>query len=496
MQINLSILIAFILYFGAMVAIGVYFYNKSKNISDYFLGGRQLGSWVTALSAQASDMSGWLLLGLPAAAYISGLSASWIAIGLAIGTYFNWKLVAVRMRKFTAVADDSITIPQYLQNRFVSNSSLIRSVCAVIIFVFFLVYTASAFSTGAKLFQYVFKLDYVVALTIGSLIIISYTFMGGFLAACWTDFVQGMMMFCALAIVPFAAAFNTPGISAEFISGLGGANFLNLFSDAGGKLALVTIISGLAWGLGYFGMPHILVRFMAIKDSKMIKKSRTIAMIWVLVSLVAAVAVGIFGMAYLGGNGFYANAGAAEVIFMDLVTRLFPGFIAGILLSAILAAAMSTADSQLLVAASAVSNDFYKAVVRKNASDKELMWVSRAAVIVIAVLAYLLALDPNSSVMKLVSYAWAGFGSAFGPVILMSLFWKRLTMKGAIAGMITGGVVVVLWENVPALAATGLYSLVPGFILAMAAIVTVSLIDKEPSKEVQELFERAKNAVV
>ena len=494
MQLDIGILIAFIIYFALMVWIGFYFYRKSNNISDYFLGGRSLGSWVTALSAQASDMSGWLLLGLPAAAFWSGLSAAWIAIGLALGTYFNWKLVAVRLRKFTYVADDSITIPQYLQNRFCSKSTAIRSVCAVIIFVFFLVYTASAFSTGAKLFQYVFHFDYVVALTVGAVIIISYTFLGGFLAACWTDFIQGMLMFAALIIVPVAAAFTTSGISPELIAGFGGPNYLNLFADASGRVALVTIVSGLVWGLGYFGMPHILVRFMAIKDSSMIKKSRIIAMVWVLISLCAAVFVGIVGIAFLGGRGVYADVGAAEVIFMDLVTRLFPGFIAGILLSAILAAAMSTADSQLLVAASAVSNDFYKALFRKNASDRELMWVSRTAVMVIAVVAYLLALDPNRSVMGLVSYAWAGFGSSFGPVILLSLFWKRLTMKGAVAGMVVGGLTVVLWENVPVLAATGLYSLAPGFALALAVIAAVSLLDREPSKEVQDLFERAKAA--
>ncbi|MBC8584396.1 sodium/proline symporter PutP [Youxingia wuxianensis] len=496
MQINISILSAFIVYFLMMLAIGIYFYSKSKNISDYFLGGRGLGSWVTALSAQASDMSGWLLLGLPAAAFWSGLSAGWIAIGLAIGTYLNWKFIAVKFRKFTAVANDSITIPQYLQNRFLSQSTLIRSVCAVIIFVFFLVYTASAFSAGAKLFQYVFKLDYVVALTIGSFIIIAYTFLGGFMAVCWTDFIQGTLMFVALVIVPFAAAAKTPDFSFQLISELGGTNYLNLFADASGQVALVTIISGLAWGLGYFGMPHILTRFMAIKESSMIKKSRIIAMIWVIISLLAAVMVGVVGIAFLGGRGAYTDVGAAEVIFMDLVTHLFPGLIAGVLLSAILAAAMSTADSQLLVAASAVSNDFYKALFRKKASDKELIWVSRIAVMVISVIAYCLALDPNSTVMGLVSYAWAGFGSSFGPVILLSLFWKRLTLKGAVSGMIVGGVTVVVWENVSFLSGTGLYSLVPGFFIALAVIVLVSLIDKEPSQEVKDLFERAHNSTI
>lgn len=494
MQLDIGILIAFIIYFALMVWIGFYFYRKSNNISDYFLGGRSLGSWVTALSAQASD-------------HVRLAAARASRRGLLVGALRRVDRHRPRARHLFQLearrrAPAQVHLrrrrldhhPQYLQNRFCSKSTAIRSVCAVIIFVFFLVYTASAFSTGAKLFQYVFHFDYVVALTVGAVIIISYTFLGGFLAACWTDFIQGMLMFAALIIVPVAAAFTTSGISPELIAGFGGPNYLNLFADASGRVALVTIVSGLVWGLGYFGMPHILVRFMAIKDSSMIKKSRIIAMVWVLISLCAAVFVGIVGIAFLGGRGVYADVGAAEVIFMDLVTRLFPGFIAGILLSAILAAAMSTADSQLLVAASAVSNDFYKALFRKNASDRELMWVSRTAVMVIAVVAYLLALDPNSSVMGLVSYAWAGFGSSFGPVILLSLFWKRLTMKGAVAGMVVGGLTVVLWENVPVLAATGLYSLAPGFALALAVIAAVSLLDREPSKEVQDLFERAKAA--
>ncbi len=486
-----SEIIAFAIYFLLVLCVGIYFYNKSNNISDYFLAGRKLGSWVTALSAQASDMSGWLLMGLPAAAFMGGISASWIAIGLAAGTYLNWKLVAARLRRFTAVAGDSITIPQYLQKRFLSNSSAVRSVCAIIIFIFFLIYTASAFSAGAKLFQKVFDLDYVTALTVGAAIIISYTFLGGFLAVCWTDFFQGTLMFIALIIVPIVTVANTPNFSMDMLRSLGGENYLNLMG--GSDLSFIAIISSLAWGFGYFGMPHILTRFMAIKSSSMIKKSRRIAMIWVVISLFAAVVVGMVGMAYVGGTGFYTDATAAEIVFMDLVSKLLPGFMAGVLLCAILAAVMSTADSQLLVTASAISNDFYKALFRKDASDKELMWVSRLAVLGISVIAYLLAIDPNSSVMGLVSYAWAGLGAAFGPVIILSLFWKRMTMKGAVAGMIVGGGMVLIWENVPVFSSTGLYSIIPGFFLALIAVVVVSTFDKPPSKEVEELFEKASN---
>ncbi|MBC8569376.1 sodium/proline symporter PutP [Zongyangia hominis] len=489
--INISVLITFIIYLAAMLGIGFFFYAKSNNLSDYFLGGRQLNSWVTALSAQASDMSGWLLMGLPAAAYWSGISAGWIAIGLGLGTYFNWKVVASRLRRFTAVSGDSITIPEYLQNRFKSKSVAVRSICAVIIFIFFLVYTASAFNAGAKLFQYVFNLDYVLALTIGAVIIISYTFLGGFLAVCWTDFFQGILMFFAIVIVPVVAAFKTPDLSVNMLTSLGGSGFLSLFSG----VTFATVISSLAWGLGYFGMPHILTRFMAIKSSSMIKKSRIIAMVWVAISLTAAIAVGVVGFGYMESAGIaYASKGAAEIIFMDLATKLMPPLLTGVLLSAILAAVMSTADSQLLVTASAVSNDFYKALFRKNASDKELMLVSRISVLVIAAIAYLIALDPNSSVMGLVSYAWAGFGAAFGPVILLSLFWRRMTLKGAVAGMVSGGACVLIWETLKLEATTSIYSLIPGFALSLLCVFAFSKLDKEPGDDVKEIFEKAKAA--
>ncbi len=493
MQGSLSTIIVFILYLALMVAIGLVFYSKSKNLSDYFLGGRNLNSWVTAISAQASDMSGWLLMGLPAAAYFSGVSASWIAIGLGLGTYLNWKIVASRLRRFTECYGDSITIPEYLENRFQSKSRALRSVCAVIIFIFFLIYTASAFNAGAKLFMYVFNTDnYLFALTLGSVIIVSYTFLGGFFAVCWTDLIQGLLMFFAIVAVPAIAMAHIPDFSLSTLTTIADGNFTNFFASPAGALSAVSIISSLAWGLGYFGMPHILTRFMAIKSEDMIKKSRLIAMIWVVVSLAAAVLVGMVGYVYLTyiGAGYESEA-AAETVFMQLVGRLTPGVIAGVLLSAILAAVMSTADSQLLVTASAVTNDLYQPIFRRDATDKELMWVSRVTVIVVSVLAYLIAIDPENSVMGLVSYAWAGFGSAFGPVILFSLFWKRTTKNGAIAGMIAGGAVVLLWENLPVLASTGIYSIIPGFAVSTVMVLAFSLIDKEPGEEVLRLYETA-----
>lgn len=490
-------LIIFIVYFAIMLGIGIYAFKRSKSASDYFLGGRQLGPWTTAISAQASDMSGWLLLGLPASIYVSGLTESWIAIGLFIGTYLNWKFVASRLRKMSAAAGDSITIPEYFQKRFNSNSSVVRFICAAIIFVFFLVYTASAFSSGAKLFNFVFGVDYTLSLTIGALIIIAYTFLGGFLAVCWTDLIQGILMFVALVVVPIICLINTPDFSAiNFPS----ENYFSFFEASDGSIAWQTIVSGLAWGLGYFGMPHILVRFMGIKSADMIKKSRIIAVIWVAVTLAAAVFVGIAGYAYLNtpGNeellGSFNALADAEKIFMFLSASLLPSIIAGVILCAILAAIMSTADSQLLVTASAVTNDVFR-LINKKASDKTLIWISRGTVMLVAVIAYLIALDPNSSVMGLVSYAWAGLGAAFGPAILLSLFWRRMTIWGAVAGMVAGGGSVILWEllfsgEAALIYNTGVYSLLPAFVIAFVAVMAVSLATKKP-EGVDELFERA-----
>jgi len=522
MEVNAFTVAAFIIYALIILAIGIYSYKKSKSMSDYFIGGRSLGPWTTAISAQASDMSGWLLMGLPGAILVGGLTESWIAIGLFLGTYLNWKLLAARLRRMSYAAGDAITIPEYLQKRFFTESPVVRLVCAAIIFVFFLVYTASAFSAGAKLFNFVFGTDYTLSLTIGALIIISYTFLGGFFAVCWTDLIQGILMFVALVIVPFAALAAVPNISAvDFpvadINGVIVEYYTSFIQNSNGSFAWQTIVSGLAWGLGYFGMPHILVRFMAIKSSDMIKKSRLIATIWVAITLVAAVLVGVVGYIYLNSPenaellASFNALGDSEKIFMFLSSSLLPALFAGVILSAILAAIMSTADSQLLVTASAVTNDMFK-IFKKNASDKALMWVSRLTVIGISVIAYLIALDPNSSVMGLVSYAWAGLGAAFGPAMLLSLFWKRMTIWGAVAGAAVGGISVVVWEMVPffgykalengASAAltlsteTGIYSLLPAFALALVAVVAVSLITKVDKAKVEELFKKVESTTV
>lgn len=505
-NVDIPVLIAFILYLCIMLGIGFYFSNKSKKLSDYFLAGRGLGSWVTAMSAQASDMSGWLLMGLPGAAYATGMGNYWIAIGLAIGTILNWAFVAKPLRRFTEVCGDSITIPQYLQNRFKSDSPIVRMVCAIVIFIFFLVYTTSAFVSGGKLFQVVFNIDpnndaySKAAIIISALIIVTYTFFGGFNAVAWTDLIQGLLMVITIVILPIALVVNTPDFSAELLEntpkivaeGADASGFMSMFS---GRSA-VSIISDLAWAFGYFGMPHILVRFMAIKDTKEVKKSGIIAVVWVLISLTAAVLVGVLGRAYLDSQNTVLDAASMELIFITTVKRLFPSFLGGIFLSAVLASIMSTADSQLLVTASAVVNDFYTIVVKKETSEKKLMWISRISVMAISVIACILALNPNDSIMGIVSNAWAGFGAAFGPAILLSLYWKRLTIKGTVAGIIGGAGTVLIWEYVlpDSLAITSLYSIVPGIIVSLILTIAVSLADKEPSKEVQEMFDLAKQA--
>lgn len=503
-NVDVPVLIAFLLYLAGMLAIGFYFSNKSKKMSDYFLAGRNLGGWVTAMSAQASDMSGWLLMGLPGAAYATGMGNYWIAIGLGIGTILNWILVAKPLRRFTEVCGDAITIPQYLQNRFKANSPLIRVVCAIVIFVFFLVYTTSAFVSGGKLFQVVFNIDPTnetytkAAVIISALIIITYTFMGGFNAVAWTDFVQGILMFVTIVALPIALISNTPNFSADLLNstqkivaeGADASGYMSLTSNMSG----IDIISNLAWAFGYFGMPHILVRFMAIKDTKEVKKSATIAIVWVVISLTAAVLIGILGRVYLDSQSVALSSAEQELIFIKTVKMLFPSFLGGIFLSAVLASIMSTADSQLLVTASAVVNDFYTVVVKKEASEKKLMWISRIAVMLVSVIACILALNPNDSIMGIVSNAWAGFGAAFGPAILFSLYWKRLTLKGTAAGIIGGAATVLIWEYIlPDAVTMGLYSIIPGVIVSVLLTVIVSLIDKEPSEEVQKLFETAKS---
>ena len=477
-----GVLVTFLLYFIFMFGIGIYYFTKSKDLSDYILGGRSLNGWVTALSAQASDMSGWLLLGLPGAAYMSGLEAGWIAIGLLIGTYINWKFIAKRFRIYTEFANDSITIPDYLENRFQDSSKMLRIISASFILFFFLIYTSSGFVAGATLFENVFGLDYHVALFLGALIVISYTFLGGYLAVSWTDFFQGILMFCAIVIVPVAGIVQMGGLSAtgDAIRAID-PDLLNVFiNGSGGKVTFIAIISAMSWGLGYFGQPHILVRFMGIRSAGEVKKARLIAMVWVTITLFAAVAVGLVGRALV------TDIDNTETIFMTLVDLTFHPAVAGILLAAILAAVMSTADSQLLVTASAISEDFYKVLIRKNASNKELILVSRLTVVVVAIIAFIIASDPTNSVMGLVSYAWAGFGATFGPVIILSLYWKGINRWGALAGLVAGGFTTILFKSLN----TSLYEIVPGFIVAIIATVAVSLLTGGADKEVEAVYEK------
>jgi sodium/proline symporter len=492
-EFNGTIVLMFVLYLLIMMGIGLVFYFRTKNLSDYVLGGRQLNGWVGSLSAQASDMSGWLLMGLPGYAYLAGMESIWIAIGLAVGTYFNWKLIARRLRVYTEIAGDSLTLPNFFANRFRDNSNILRIISALFILVFFLFYTASGFVSGAKLFSTVFGITYSTALIIGALVIVSYTFLGGFMAVCWTDFFQGMMMFIAVLVVPTIGIFKMGGIQAtsRALSSVD-LNFLSAVKTAEGTtISLISIISLLAWGLGYFGQPHILARFMGISNGKEINKARKIAMVWVAISLGAAIIIGLVGRVYLPTVLDGTNS---EKIFMLMVNDMFHPVVAGFLLAAVLAAVMSTADSQLLVTASSLTEDFYKVMFRKNASEKELVWVSRFAVAVVALIAFFLARDENSSILSLVAYAWAGFGATFGPTVIASLFWRRTTRNGALAGLISGGVIVIVWKQLSG-GIFDLYEIVPAFIVSMVCIVIFSLLDKEPSKEITNEFDKVESSL-
>ena len=484
---NASILVSFVLYLAFMLFIGWIFYSRTKNLSDYILGGRGLNSWVTSMSAQASDMSGWLLLGLPGYAYISGLESIWIALGLIVGTYLNWRFIAGRLRKYTEISGNSITIPDYFENRFRDDSKVLRIISAIFILIFFLIYTASGFVAGAKLFSAIFGLSYPAALSIGACFIISYTFLGGFMAVSWTDFFQGLIMFFAILTVPLLGVYSFGGFNETFVAIREvNADLLDAFTKADGdKLSAVSIFSLMAWGLGYFGQPHILARFMAIRHSDQIRQARVIAMIWVVFSLFGAVLLGLVGNAYLNPP---LEASASETVFMVMVDSLVNPILAGFLLAAILAAIMSTADSQLLVTSSALTEDCYRVLFRRNASDKELVWFSRFAVIGVALIASFIALDPNSSVLDLVAYAWGGFGAAFGPLIILSLFWKRMTRKGAVGGILAGGLIVLLWKQLHG-GIFDIYEIVPGFFLSFIIIISISIFDKTPSQEILDEFD-------
>lgn len=496
MSNNFWIVTAFVCYLMVLMVLGWIGYKRTENSEDYFLGGRSLGAWVAALSAQASDMSGWLLMGLPGAIYAFGTGQIWIAVGLAIGTILNWVLISSRLRRYTIQAGNALTLPSFFEHRFEDKSRVLRIASSLVIMVFFLVYTASAFSAGATLFSTTFGIDYTVALIIGVFVILAYTFLGGFLAVCWTDFVQGFMMITALILVPCIALSLVGGISGstDTLNALG-TQFLNPLYNDGQPMGFISILSQLAWGLGYFGMPHILVRFMAIKSNREVKKSRVIAIAWVLVSLTAACLVGVIGKALFLSEPL-ANA---ESVFIQMINDIFTGqwgvpFLSGLMLCAILAAIMSTADSQLLVTASAISEDVYRGVIKKDASDKSMLLVSRITVLAVSVIAFFIALDPNSSVMQLVSNAWAGFGAAFGPVVLLSLFWKRANRTGALCGMLAGGLTIILWDYIPfggstIGAMTGVYSLLPGFLIGLAAMIIGSLTTTKPSEAIVRQFE-------
>ncbi len=492
MVLDWGVVGAFIGYFVFVLLIGLYFYKRSSNISDYMLGGRGLNPAVAALSAQASDMSGWLLMGLPGAIYLSGMSEVWIGVGLAVGAYCSWLIVAERLRRYSYFAGNSITVPQFFENRFRDEKGLLRFISSAVILVFFTFYVVSGFVAGGNVFQAVFPgIDYLTGMLICAVVIIVYTFLGGFKAVCWTDFFQGMLMLVAIFLVPMAAMGQLGGpAEAMEIANNFAPGFLDPTTSLDGTpISPIAIISNLAWGLGYLGMPHIIIRYMAIKEPRKIKVSRRIATGWIIFALAGAILVGISARAYLGD--MFTDAAGAQTVFLVMAGDLFVPVIAGIMLSAILAAVMSTADSQLLVASSAITADIYGKVAKNKPSEKKLMWIGRVGVIVIALIAAFLARDPETSIMSVVSFAWAGFGSAFGPVIVLALFWKRTTKYGALFGMATGFVVSILWNQLFA-ASTGLYELVPGFLLGLIVCIIVSLIDKQPSKEIQDEFEKVR----
>lgn len=495
------ILVAFVLYLLMMIAIGALYSKKSSNTEEYFLGGRNLGGFVAALSAQASDMSGWLLMGLPGAIFVYGMNGGdgWCALGLLIGTVLNWLLVASRLRKYTIKAGNSVTLPMFFENRFRDEKRILMLISSIIIVIFFAVYCASALAAGGKLFQSIFGVDYKIALTLGALVILIYTFLGGFMAVCVTDFIQGTLMLIALLAVPIIAVSFMGKAGVTVSAGLTDAlaenpGFVNMFHGVNA----VGVISGLAWGLGYFGMPHILVRFMAVKSEKEMTKSKGVAITWVTISLFMAAVIGIVGRAYMDFD--LMNEVGTEKIFIEMIKKVFTvemnaPIVAGIFLCGILAAIMSTADSQLLVSASAVAEDIFKGVIKKDADDKTVMIISRVTIVIIAIIAYLIAWNPDSSIMGLVSDAWAGLGSAFGPLVLMALFWKRTNLQGAIAGLVSGAAVVILWDYIPVVSgatlasATGLYSLAVGFPISLIFVVAVSLMTAAPSEEIVAEFD-------
>jgi len=492
-------LVSLALYFIVMLGIGLYAYKKSTDdVSGYMLGGRKLGPGVTALSAGASDMSGWMLMGLPGAIYVSGVSQLWIAVGLLIGAYLNYIIVAPRLRTYTEVANDSITIPDYFANRFDDKTRVLRVFSSVVIIIFFTLYTSASLVAGGKLFaSSAFGLDYSLGLWVTAGVVCAYTLFGGFLAVSMTDFVQGCIMFVALVLVPIVAIFDLGGVgqvtnTVEVMN----PNFLDFLWDVkkGEALTTLGIISLLAWGLGYFGQPHIIVRFMAIRSVKDVPAARRIGISWMFVSIIGAMLTGFVGIAYIAEKPIDMND--AETIFIIFSQVLFHPLISGFLLAAILAAIMSTISSQLLVTSSSLTEDFYKAFLRRDASDRELVTVGRISVLLVSLVAIALAWDPENTILGLVANAWAGFGAAFGPVIILSLFWKRMNRHGALAGMVVGAATVLFWIYAPVLADgatlkdSDVYAIIPGFILSTIAVLVVSHLTAEPDAQLQSTFDK------
>lgn len=485
--------LAFVLYFILVLGVGLFFFLKDRESSEkgYFLGGRKMGPWVTAMSAQASDMSAWLLMGLPGSILAFGLGQAWIGIGLVIGTALNWIFIASPLRKFSKAAGDSITLPQYLQNRFLSESHTLSVVSALVFLVSFTIYVASSFVAGAAVFQtLVPSLSNSTAMLIFACILIVYTFLGGFKAVCWTDFIQGTLMLIALIAVPVVAYFVLSPSSAMLETVYTYESNVYEFVPSLFSASWKDIVSGLGWGLGYFGMPHILVRFMSIEKPSMIKKSATVAIIWVTISLFCAIAVAYVGRMTVASS--LLESGSQKLVFIVLAQKCFPAFIAGLLLSAIIAASMSTADSQLLVASSSFTSDIYKPIFNRKASDRSLMWIGRGVVIIVAVIAYFIASSRGQAaqaIMDLVENAWGLFGASFGPVIILSLFWRRFTYRGAVAGIIAGAMTDILWLVL--LSSSGIYEIIPGFFSGLVFAVVFTLTDRKPDEKVLRLFDKA-----
>jgi len=487
-MIDFQALITFVIYFIFLMFVGYYFYKNTTTVEDYLLGGRGMGSWVTALSAQASDMSGWLLMGLPGAVYAGGTKEAWIAIGLFIGTVLNWQFVAPRLRVYTGKLN-SMTLASFFEDRFKDPTGLIRIIGAIITLIFFTIYASSGLVAAGKLFKAMFSIDYSLAVLIGGFVIILYTFLGGFLAVCWTDLFQGMLMFFAITIVPILAYDTVGGFPGIKRAMLAKEIPINLIPEV--SLPLLAIISTMAWGLGYFGQPHILARFMSISSIKKIAKAKTIAIVWVFISLIGAILVGLISIP------MFSSIPDQEWVFIEMIRKIFNPWVGGMLLAAILSAIMSTIDSQLLVSSSTLTEDFYDKIINRDASEKELMHVGRICVLLISIVALFLAMNPESSVLGLVSYAWGGFGAAFGPIVLFALFSRRTSWRSALAGMIVGTIVLVVWKQIGL--NSMMYEIVPGFIANVVTMMIMNIFypaeNEELLAEFDDVVDKANNLI-